>query len=342
MTAKADPIGVVEAAYAPLEGDAAWLSNVARAAQGYSVGGGVVAYTVEIANGARVVSMGASPDVNPDNVDAIRRATAAFPPHLAAEMYSPTEFVGNAAHRLQRLARERPVSAQARAQAAMAVPDLWALVAGDPLHGALVLAFPRGETRRVASPEDPFPLAESRALGRVGAHLGAALRLRALAAPVDQPPPDAVLTPSGKVLHASPRAAHARERASLVEAVVLSQRARGNLRRANPDEALQGWTALVAGQWTIVEAVERDGRRLVLARRNPLGRPDVLGLTAPEGDAVWLAAMGHSNKYIAYELGVPLATVAGRLRRAMRKLRVATRGELLTRLGAVANAPHTK
>jgi DNA-binding NarL/FixJ family response regulator len=105
------------------------------------------------------------------------------------------------------------------------------------------------------------------------------------------------------------------------------------MRRASPEEALALWTALVQGRWTILDVAERDGKRLVLARRNPLGGPPLLELTPDERDVTWLAAHGHSYKYIAYELGLPLSTVADRLRRAMRKLRVRSRGELLRKLG---------
>ncbi len=43
------------------------------------------------------------------------------------------------------------------------------------------------------------------------------------------------------------------------------------------------------------------------------------------------AAMGHSNKYIAYLLGLPASLVASRLAHAKRKLGVASRAELILR-----------
>ena len=170
--------------------------------------------------------------------------------------------------------------------------------------------------------------------GLVGAHLAAALRLRTLVCPsTTDPATEAVLTPRGKLLHAGPAASSPGARASLVDAVRASATARGRMRRSSPDEALGLWTALVQGRWTIIEIAERDGKRLVLARRNPLGGTPVLDLTADERDVTWLAAHGHSYKYIGYELGIPLSTVASRLRRAMHKLRVRSRTELLQKLG---------
>lgn len=86
------------------------------------------------------------------------------------------------------------------------------------------------------------------------------------------------------------------------------------------------------GRWTIIGTVERDGRRTLLARGNPRSVARILDLTPDERDVAWLAAMGHSFKYIAYELSHPIPTIAGRLRRAMQKLRVRSRAELLGRL----------
>jgi DNA-binding CsgD family transcriptional regulator len=42
-----------------------------------------------------------------------------------------------------------------------------------------------------------------------------------------------------------------------------------------------------------------------------------------------LAALGHPNKVIAYELGIALSSVATLLRRALRRLRLRNRAELV-------------
>mgnify|MGYP003374847675 CR=1 FL=1 len=143
----------------------------------------------------------------------------------------------------------------------------------------------------------------------------------AVAALLDDAETEAVLSPGGRVLHAEGAARTDRARASLAAAVLAATRARGDARRADPDTAVAEWTALVQGRWTILETVERDGKRLVLARRNPLGTDDLLALPPDERDVAWLAAYGHSYKFIAYELGVPLGTVKGRVRLALVALR---------------------
>lgn len=324
----ADPIQVVEAAYDGEHREEAWLDNLLSSIRGYDVGGGVVGLAIRATDRTELTAIRATQRVPEDVLQNLGRAVHRFPPSFAAKIFAPTEFVGNTQYRLGRLAREPrgPVGTAART-AGPQVPAGWGVIAGDPTTRAVMLYFlpPPGAA---PAPTDRFPHTGARALGMVGAHLGAALRLRTLVQPTVD---DVVVSPAGKLLHAE--ATTKPQRTSIVDAVLASERARKRTRRASPDEALGEWTALVQGRWTILETVERDGKRLILARRNRLASPDIVGLSSDERDVVWLAAYGHSYKYIAYELGSPIATVAGRLRRAMRKLGVADRTELLRKLG---------
>ncbi|HEU0036007.1 MAG TPA: LuxR C-terminal-related transcriptional regulator [Kofleriaceae bacterium] len=332
-----DPLRLVEAAYCWEPDEQRWLDGVAEAAGGYDVGGGALAFTVHVGERTHVQHVGDNGATTSDR-EAVQRATESFPPALARHVYAPTEFVGNCAHRLLRLARMFDGSALAQAAAAgsRAIPPLWAIIAGNPARRSLMLCFPRGR-QPTDSPHDPFPHADARSLGLVGAHLGAALRLRGAVRPsADDGTTEAVLTSNGKLLHATGAAATEQARTSLIDAVVSSERARGRMRRDSPEEAMLAWTSLVQGRWTIIDSIERDGKRLLLARRNPVHSVGLLDLTPDERDVAWLAALGHSYKYIAYELGHPLSTVASRLRRAMRKLRVRSRTELLQKLGTAA------
>jgi DNA-binding CsgD family transcriptional regulator len=326
--AAADPIRVVEAAYSGEHDEGAWLDGMLASLHGYDVGGGVVGLAMCAGERTELTTVRGTRGASEELVHDFQCAVTKFPAAFATKIFAPTEFVGNTHHRLARLARESrgPVGAAART-AQDQVPAGWGVIAGNPATRAVMLYFPSPHGAP-PSPDDPFPHAGARALGMVGAHLGAALRLRTLVQPTTD---DAVLTPAGKLLHAE--GTTTAQRTSLVEAVLASERARKRSRRASSDEALSEWTALVQGRWTILETVERDGKRLILARRNRFASQDILGLTSDERDVVWLAAYGHSYKYIAYELGCPIATVAGRLRRAMRKLGVATRTELLRKLG---------
>ncbi|MBX3131327.1 MAG: hypothetical protein KF718_31695 [Polyangiaceae bacterium] len=330
MGGRPDPIRIVDAAYRWEPDERAWLEGLIDTCSGYDIGAGVVGYLVRSDTETHVTTMlGTASDADKR---AFHDVLSGFSPALARQALAPTEFVGNAAYRLSRIARHSTGDLARAARGSIdRMPTLWALISGDVSSRALVLCFPR---HTPSAPKEAFPHVESRALGLVGAHLGAALRLRALAVPsAEDPDTEAVLSPSGKVLHATGAAATARGRESLTHSVLASQRARRASRTASPTEALREWTALVQGHWTILETIERDGKRLVLARRNRMKSLDLLALSADERDVLWLAAHGHSYKFIAYELGLPIGTVTGRLRRAMRKLRIGSRVELLQRLG---------
>jgi len=317
-----DPLRVVEAGYHWASDEREWLSGIAEAARPFAIGEGVAAYTVELAERAQIRAYSGTSEV-----EARARAfTSAFDLATARQVYAPTEFVGNATYRVRRLAKLQKKSVRDLTRGKHI--SAFALVSGDPRTQALALVFP--SEREAADPDRAFP--HARVLGLAAAHLSAALRLRALAAgsPDDA---DSVLAPNGRVLHAVGAARNGRE--SLVEAVVRRERARGRLRRSDPDEAARMWSVLVAGRWSIVDFVDRDGKRLLLARRNPVHGPDVLALSDEERDVVWLATLGHSRKYIAYELGLAAATVTKRLGSAQRKLRVKSRRELLRKLGHV-------
>ncbi|MCP3139764.1 helix-turn-helix transcriptional regulator [Pyxidicoccus xibeiensis] len=334
MAARTDPIRVVEAAYTWEPDERRWLDGLVAAASRFDVGGGTIALTVEAGAATRVTAL-ASMKAAEEHARAVRAVTESLPLALAHRVLAPTEFVGNSEYRMTRLARgtegrERTLIRECD----RALPAMWALVSGEPTRRSLMLCFPR-RTQESGASHEPFPHRDGRSLGLIGAHLGAALRLRTALAPcADDPETEAVLRSDGKLLHATGDACTSRARESLVDAVLASERARGRMRREAPDDALRAWTALVRGRWTIIDSTERDGRRYLLARRNPLHHGNsILELTPDERDVAWLAALGHSFKYIAYELGIPLSTAASRLRRAMRKLGVRSRKELLKKLG---------
>lgn len=327
MAKRPDPLRVVEAGYEWVEDEQSWVEGIALAASEFAVGTGAAAYTVSLERSAPRVTAFAGRDTPEQFEHEIRAFTSALAPQTAREIYAPTEFVGNANHRMRRVAQARgeTVDTMARGNHVAA----WAMVGGDPRKRAVAVVFP-GDAAAF-DPDRAFPGA--RVLGLAGAHLGAALRLRALAAPsadVDEVT-ESVLDARGKVLHAIGTARERPARESLVEAVVRRERARGRLRRVDADEAAAQWAVLVSGRWSIVDFIDRDGKRLLLARKNPVSGPDVAALTDEEQDVVWLATHGHSRKYIAYELGLSVAQVGRRLASAMRKLHVDSRRELLRR-----------
>ncbi|MEM9727050.1 MAG: LuxR C-terminal-related transcriptional regulator, partial [Myxococcota bacterium] len=118
-------------------------------------------------------------------------------------------------------------------------------------------------------------------------------------------------------------------RGRLREAALQIDRARGKLRRSDPAQALELWTALVQGRWSLVDWFDTDGRRFVLALPNPPEIADPRGLTERENQVVTYVVLGQTNKMIAYYLGISSSRVSALLRSAMRKLNVATRASLV-------------
>jgi DNA-binding CsgD family transcriptional regulator len=198
--------------------------------------------------------------------------------------------------------------------------DAMVVVAGNPSgHGCVLFsitdASADGSIARWTRPE--------RALWtRVAAHIAAGYRLLRKEAPVD-----AILDPDGKVQHLEPDAVASLQ--SLASAVRAVDRARGALRRTDPDRAVAIWTGLVDGRWTLVDHFDHDGRRFVVAKRNPPDAREWHTLTENERAVLHYAAHGHPHKLIAYELGITVATVAGRLASAARKVGAESRLDLV-------------
>jgi DNA-binding CsgD family transcriptional regulator len=169
---------------------------------------------------------------------------------------------------------------------------------------------------------------------RIAAHVAAGYRLRRLErASLDGA--EAVLDGGGQLQHARGPAIAAAAREALREAAAARDRARSRRRRSDADTVTSQWRALVAGRWSLVDVFDRDGRRYVIAQPNaPIVAADAR-LSSREAQVVACAALGHSNKLIAYELGLAPSTVAAHLARAAAKLGAATRADLV-RLAAEA------
>ena len=315
-----DALDIIDAAYAP-SSELAWLRELATA---FAEPDGVAfAYSYRI-DPAGKVHLGAIADVGPAPPgwhvtlkEWVRRAT----PSATRAIYTPAHPV----ELLVRDAADETVAAEVRAMARQtAIADVLAVRGADPSGCGVLL----GQPMRDARPLSPRRRA---LLTRVALHVNAARRLRDVS--VDgRGSIDAVLTPGGRILHVEPEATQTSSRNALADAV----RARGaaRARGLSTEESLDLWRALVEGEWSLVDHLDTDGKRFVLARRNPVAVRDPKTLSARERDVVALAAMGRSNKLIGYELGIALSTVATHLSQAMRKLRVRTRSELV-RLFAV-------
>lgn len=198
-----------------------------------------------------------------------------------------------------------------------AIRDFLGIVATDPGGMGCVINAPLAAQGRISP-------ALRRPLGRVAAHIAAALRLRratdALSDAADLAQVEAIFLPSGRPQHLTGGTTHGHQRAQLIDAVRRREHGRARLRRLDPADALAEWVALVGGRWTLLDEIESDGKRFIVARRNPAPAPPLAQLTPGQAQVVGFALLGHSNKLIAYELGLTESGVAMRLRRAGERL----------------------
>ncbi|HVZ37553.1 MAG TPA: LuxR C-terminal-related transcriptional regulator, partial [Polyangiaceae bacterium] len=182
-------------------------------------------------------------------------------------------------------------------------------------HGLMVIAPSRERLRLSAQ--------TSQVVRRLGAHVATGLRLqRLLGGPgLDDPAVEGIFDPGGAAQHAAGMA-RAKSVLSQLRAAVLAQE-RGDASSADAPES--AWSAVVAGRWSLVDRFDSDGRRYVVAYRNPPGVVDPRRLTPREECVAALVAMGQSNKEIAVDLGISQSTVATLLGAALDKLGLASR-----------------
>jgi len=83
----------------------------------------------------------------------------------------------------------------------------------------------------------------------------------------------------------------------------------------------------------MVDWFDTDGRRFVLAIPNSPNVIEHRGLSERESQVVTCAVVGHSNKMIAYRLGLSTSRVSTLLRSSMRKMGFRTRSQLVKQMG---------
>lgn len=174
---------------------------------------------------------------------------------------------------------------------------------------------------------------ERRQWNLVGAHLRSALRLCSRSPTIGGSLPsdtEAVVTPDGHVRDQL-KEHDSSARTALRHATLSIERARQLPTRTKVDsvEALALWRALVAGRWSLVDHFDSDGKRFLVARPNEPSPAAVLeALTPREAQVLAYARMGHSNKLIAYELGLSPAAISEHLHLAMLKLAIRDPSEI--------------
>jgi len=211
--------------------------------------------------------------------------------------------------------------------------DTFVVAATDPHGRGFYLAAPLREPMTLTE-------RERRRWKMVGAHLASGFRLRQglshEGAIVESRLPgraEAVLDP--REFRVSDASGSAKKRdviQTLRDTAVAIDRARGRLRRTDPEESLATWWALLQGRWSLVDWFDTDGRRYVLAHPNSPNIGDPRGLTEREAQVVTFATLGETNKMISYRLGVSESTISRALDSAMHKLHAKTPAQLVERM----------
>jgi DNA-binding CsgD family transcriptional regulator len=350
MRTPADTLSIVEAAYLVTTPEPLWLERIVLAAQpwiddGHGAGGFLV--DLESTDG-HVVHTPAAFGGDEEWMERWRpdwweRAMVPMPREVLAAMlaFAPityTSHAGIAAARelptmadfLAEIAREGAehifghALAGPRPTSRLSHPEALTVNAIDPSGAGVVIAGTRAELAKRPPGRDA-----RRAWPRIAAHIIAALRVRRRlrgSPPIEGA--EAIIDPSGKLLHAEGTAAEKSARASLRRAALDVDRSRTAKVRST-DDALELWRALHEGRWSIVDAFDTDGRRFLVARANEPASDPAPTLSSREQQVVDLLALGHSNKLIAYDLGISPSSVATHLKRAAGKLALASSRDLV-------------
>jgi DNA-binding CsgD family transcriptional regulator len=314
---KRDFINVIEAAYDEESSERDWVAAICEAARpALDEGLGLAAFTFELPHKRPIwkefVAVGGDAEAI---VDCHRGILAEAPADVIVHGFNVNLASSLSSFRDLRL-NEQPYVAPHLALCGAC--DSMGIVAYDPRGAGVCLSvlFPE---------EHALSASTHRTWMRIAAHLGAGLRLRRRDTPETA---EAVLDPGGKLYDASGDARDRDAQVALRQAARAIDRAKAR-RTTDPDEAVGAWRALVAGQWSLVDRFESDGRHFLIARQNKLGTAPVRPLSERERQVATLAARGRSNKLIAYELGLAVGTVSTLLTRAARKLGVGSRTQLI-------------
>ncbi|MEZ4263509.1 MAG: helix-turn-helix transcriptional regulator [Polyangiaceae bacterium] len=322
----ATTIDVVEQIYAEIGTTPipAWFLETAKAmTRCFGQGLGAIAYFYDVA-GPRSrwsISHLLVHDAPTELADVVRICFAQTPPEFTYRCYHDVGLSGTFSEQMGIDFRQLACSTGSDAAIRYGIVDQIFVHAGNPDDTGVLVTLNVAERRRLVP-------AERRRIAMVGAHMAAAARLVQSLGTLR--PPVAVFDPDGRTRHIERD--HESMREPLREYVRAVERARTTKAREEPDAALATWRALLAGEYTLLDRFESDGRRFVVAIPNRPAVRDPRGLSPREAVVAAWAARGHSDKLIAYELGVATGTVTALMNRALRKLGAKTRTELARRM----------
>ncbi len=327
-----DVLSIVEAAYADSASADEWLDGALAAMHAQlGEGGGVLARRFHLQPSSIWQGATRAIGVAPEDVAATDRAAAwltDLPPAeamaVARQMFPLAPVAARLSHLIGPSMMTHLVTNYSRP-----VSDSLGIIAADPSgHGCVFF--------RIEDKPCPLPRRATVLWERTAAHLVTGYRL----AREHEGKVEAVLDPGGKVLHRENEVTRD-DADTLSDAAKGIDRARGRLRRVDPDRALALWQGLVSGRWSLVDQFDSDGRRFVVAKRNAVASRAWDVLSEREVRILAYLAEGQAPKLIAYQLGLSTGTVNADLARIMRKLSVGSRLELVTTYRAHASQRET-
>jgi DNA-binding CsgD family transcriptional regulator len=208
--------------------------------------------------------------------------------------------------------------------------DILGVSAYDPEGWGLVFALPAGKFIET----NPTFL---ETLHRVAIHIAAAFRLQRRLTGSVLDDADAIFDAHGKLEHLADGAEQ--HRADATESIERIRKVRSSFRGELSSDGLEIWKGLLDGRWSLADAFDTDGRQFFVLRKNDptVGGPEEL--TRRERQIVSYAAVADTNQIIAYELGISPSTVSTLLGRAMKKLGVDSRAQLIRLVRGLSPAP---
>ncbi len=272
-----------------------------------------------------IVDTVSGPRQEPDSRRAVDAALEILPEAVKARILSPVPGL----LAFSQLGTAGELMRLQLAEATLRLPvESFGLLASNGIDEALLIAAWSDRTRRPTAGEE-------RRLGRVLTHVAGALRLRSrLRRRATEPL--VVLDPGGNALHAEPGYRGSGLLESLRAAVRSAERARGELRRRAPDQSLDLWKGLVSGSISVVDWLDSDGRRYLVAHENPWSSRGLSGLTPRESDVAEFLRHGRSNSEIAYALGLSIGTVNRLAREIFRKWGAVDRADVARFFGGAS------
>jgi DNA-binding CsgD family transcriptional regulator len=328
-------LDAVEAIYSSLEVDhpGRWLGRVlphVSACVGWEGGGYAHAYDLRGPTERWGLSMPVVHQLPPEVATTVVRCFELSPPAERRHLFLASGPVGTFSAHAGTTFDAMP--GEGGASGRTGVRDCAYVNAINPNGDGVLFCVTTGKPRKLGAHD-------RRRLSMLAAHVAAAQRLlRALVKGTTAPA--AIFEADGRVAHVEK--AHEGAMPLLRERVLTVDRARGRMRRTDPDRALASWQALLRGEYSTIDRFESDQRRYVVAFVNEPSLLDPRGLTAAEGAVAAWAARGHAEKVIAYELGLAPGTVSALLARAYKKLGVRSRAALVARLSVPTDIERMK